>query len=69
MLNALNIIGGILAMVIGFVMVFIAVPRNGVSLKFLETESMSILYVLTSLGLIVVGIAWAFSYSVAVFSS
>lgn len=69
MLNALNIIGGILAMVIGFVMVFIAVPRNGVSLKFLETESMSILYVLTSLGLIVVGIAWAFSYSATVFAS
>lgn len=69
MLNALNIIGGILAIVIGFVMVFIAVPRNGVSLKFLETESMSILYVLTSLGLIVVGIAWAFSYSIAAFSS
>lgn len=69
MLNALNIIGGILAMVIGFVMVFMAVPRNGISLKFLEKESMSILYVLTSLGLIVVGIAWAFSYSVAAFSS
>lgn len=69
MLNALNIIGGILAIVIGFVMVFMAVPRNGVSLKFLEKESMSILYVLTSLGLIVVGIAWAFSYSIAAFSS
>ncbi len=69
MLNLLNIAGGILTTAIGLVMVFVAIPRKGVSLKFLEAESVSTIYVITSLGLIVMGIAWAINYSVAAFTS
>jgi hypothetical protein len=51
-------IGGIILVALGIAMIFLGKPRGGVTPSFLLSWPVGIAYIMTSMALLVFGIAW-----------
>ncbi len=51
-------IGGVVLIVLGVGMIFLGRPRNGVERAFIRSWPLFVGYLITSLALIVLGVAW-----------